>query len=122
MNNFQIKEHLIILERKLLNSVERKSVEEISPLFTDDYIEFGSSGKIYNKKDTIEALQEEPSLQISAYNFKVNLLVPETALVTYTAVKKDKTNNEIASLRSSVWKKTNERWQIVFHQGSKIQK
>jgi hypothetical protein len=119
----QIKEQLISLEEKLLNPAVRKSVEEVSQLLADDYSEIGSSGKVYNKKDTIEALKKEPTGQISAHDCKVNLLTPEVALVTYIAVKKDKANDEIKSLRSSFWKKTGEKWQIVFHQGTnKIQK
>ena len=121
--NSQIKEHLKSLEEKLLNLGVRKSVEEFFQLLADDYTEFGSSGKVYNKKDTIEALRKKPAGQISAHDFKVNLLTPEVALVTYTAVKRDNANNETASLRSSLWKKTGEKWQIVFHQGTnKIQK
>lgn len=114
----QIKEHLISLEEKLLNPSIRKSVEEVSQLLADDYREFGSTGKVYNKKDTIEALQNEPAGQISAHDFKVNLLTSEVALLTYTAVKRDNANNETTSLRSSLWKKTGENWQIIFHQGT----
>ena len=114
----QIKEHLILLEEKLLNPSIRKSIEEVSQLLADDYVEFGSSGKVYKKKDTIEALQKEPAGQISAHDFKVNLLTPEVTLVTYTAVKKDNLDSETKSLRSSVWQKTGEKWQIVFHQGT----
>ena len=116
----QIKEHLISLEEKLLNPAIRKSVEEVSQLLADDYMEFGGSGKVYNKKDTIEALQKEPAGQISAHDFKINLLTPEVALLTYTAIKRDSANNETTSLRSSLWKKTGENWQIVFHQGSVV--
>ena len=114
----QIITHLISQEEKLLNPSVRKSVEEVTQLLADDYREFGSSGKVYNKKDTIEALHKETTGQISTHDFKVNLLAPEVALVTYTAVKRDNANNETTSLRSSLWKKTGERWQIVFHQGT----
>ena len=116
----QIKEQLKSLEEKLLNPEVRKSVEEISQLLADDYTELGSSGKVYNKKDTIEALQKGLAGQISAHDFKVNLLTLEVALVTYAAVRRDNSNNKISSLRSSLWKKTGGNWQIVFHQGTVI--
>jgi hypothetical protein len=120
--DLQIKEYLVSLENKLLSAAVRKSAEEIAQLLADDYLEYGSSGKVYNKKDTIEALQSEPVIEISAHDFEVKLLTPEVALVRYIAVKKDKTIIDASSLRSSLWKKTGENWQIVFHQGSKIQK
>ena len=130
--DLQIKEYLVSLENKLLSAAVRKSAEEIAQLLADDYLEYGSSGKVYNKKDTIEALQSEPVIEISAHDFEVKLLTPEVALVRYIAVKKDKTiieketdslKNKIyiaiknykseikkISLRSSVWKKTGENW------------
>ena len=120
--DLQIKEFLVSLENKLLSAAVRKSAEEIAQLLADDYLEYGSSGKVYNKKDTIEALQSEPVIEISAHDFEVKLLTPEVALVRYIAVKKDKTIINASCLRSSLWKKTGENWQIVFHQGSKIQK
>lgn len=118
----QIKEHLISLEEMLHNPSIRKSVDEVSHLLADDYVEFGSSGTVYNKKDTIEALQKESAGQISAHDFKVNLLTTEVGLVTYTAVKKDDSDSESKSLRSSLWKKKGEKWQIVFHQATKVVK
>ena len=122
LKDVQIKKQFISLEEKLFNPLIRKSAEEVSHLLSDDYLEFSSSEKIYYKKDALQALQEEHTQQISAYDFNVNLLTPEIALVTYTAVKNDKTNINATSLRSSLWKKTEENWQIVFHQASKIQK
>ena len=116
----RIKEHLISLEEKLLNPEVRKSVEEVSKLLADDFIEFGSSGNVYNKKDMIEALRKELAEQISVHDLKLNLLIPEAALVTYPAMKKDDSDNETTSLRCSVWKKTGEKWQIVFHQGTPL--
>jgi hypothetical protein len=120
--DMKVKEYLISLEEKLVNPNIRKSDEELSQLLSDEYLEFGVSGNTYNKKDTIETLKREPSGQISVLDLKVNLLTPEIALITYTAVKKDNPNFEIVSLRSSLWKKTGKDWQIVFHQGSYIQK
>ena len=122
LKDIQIKKQLISLEEKLLNPLIRKSAEEVFHLLSEDYLEFSSSEKIYYKKDALEALQKEHTQQISAYDFNVNLLTPEFAPVTYTAVKNDKTKNNATSLRSFLWKKTGENWQVVFHQGSKIQK
>ena len=94
----QVIDYLISLEENLFNPEVRKSLDEVSQLLADDYREFGSSGKVYNKKDTIQTLQKEPAGQISAHDFKVNLLTPEVALLIYTAVKRDNANNETVEI------------------------
>jgi hypothetical protein len=50
-------------------------------LLSDDYLGFGNSGKVYNKKDAIEFLLSEAAIEISEYDFKANLLTSEVALV-----------------------------------------
>ena len=94
----------------MCNFIIRKSVEEVSELLSDNYLEFGGSGKLYYKKDALIALQNEDTQQISAQDFNVNLLTPEVALVTYIAIKNYKSEIKKISLRSSVWKKTGENW------------
>jgi hypothetical protein len=47
------------LEQSLLEPSVRQSVTLLNQLIADDFIEFGSSGKIYNKKDIIDSLPSE---------------------------------------------------------------
>jgi hypothetical protein len=51
-------------------------------------------------------------------NFYVRQISSEVALVTYCAVIENSLGIEIDSLRSSIWKSTNGKWQILFHQGT----
>jgi hypothetical protein len=107
------------LEERLLQSDVRKSAEDVAALLAGDFIEFGSSGRIFNKQQIIAALQDETSIRISLTNFRVQLLAPDVSLITYLAIRLDATENQSASsLRSSIWKLIEGRWQIVFHQGT----
>ncbi|MFA6585979.1 MAG: DUF4440 domain-containing protein [Candidatus Paceibacterota bacterium] len=110
------------LETKLHRKKVRNSPKAVSELLADDFIEFGSSGYIYNKNDTLKSLAEEKvDLEISVKDFKVKELSSDIVLVTYQASKLDPKNaTKYESLRSSIWKLTDRKWQMVFHQGTRI--
>ncbi|WP_375472314.1 DUF4440 domain-containing protein [uncultured Nostoc sp.] len=48
------------LEERLLQPDVRKSAKDIMDLLADEFIEFGSSGRVFNKQQIIESLQNEP--------------------------------------------------------------
>jgi hypothetical protein len=46
-------------------------------------------------------------------------LAPGVVLVTYNAVRQDESEEQLAySLRSSIWRLSEGRWQMIFHQGT----
>jgi hypothetical protein len=121
-NNRPVEGHLQALELELLRPDGRKSPELLSSLLADDFTEFGSSGRIFRKQDIIEALRAEPPGRFSVSDLRVKILGGGVALVTYRAVTRDEANySESASLRSSLWVINDGRWQMLFHQGTKIQ-
>ncbi|HXS02323.1 MAG TPA: nuclear transport factor 2 family protein [Pyrinomonadaceae bacterium] len=103
------------LERQLLVSQFRKSVLA-SKLLAEDFVEFGSSGRQFNKEQILAALQAEAPVEITASQFKVQLLSSQVALVTYHAQRH--TEPPVHTLRSSIWQQREGQWQIVFHQGT----
>jgi hypothetical protein len=103
------------LELSLLNTDTRKS-NLIADLLSEDFREFGSSGVIHTKADVIASLQSELPTYISAENFNVRHLSPQTALITYQACRH--TDPPIFSLRSSIWHHGPVGWQMLFHQGT----
>lgn len=110
------------LEMKLLSTEIRKSPHELSQLFSDDFVEFGSSGKVYNKPEVVHALQHEPETKFEVVDFKINPLSPEVVLATYRVKKiRVEENKTTQSLRSSIWKLSDIGWQLVFHQGTRIE-
>ena len=115
-----IEHHLRQLEEALLTPTIRLSPESVSSLLADEFRECGSSGHIYDKQQTLEALQTESAAQWSIADFRVIVLVADVALVTYRATRRDTLEQQTTvSLRSSIWIMRDARWQMVFHQGTK---
>jgi hypothetical protein len=100
------------LETSLLNPSTRKSVEKLNELIADDFVEFGSFGRIYTKKDILKYLPIEDHHELTVEDFMVKELAQNVVLATYSLN---------GCLRSSIWKNTNEKWQMVFHQGRRVQ-
>jgi hypothetical protein len=106
------------LEEKLLKPEVRRSADDVARLLADEFIEFGSSGCIFNKSQVISSLQQEvpeAAVRISIEDFVTRRLAPHVVLVTYRTVRSD---TAVQRLRSSIWKFEGGRWQMVFHQGT----
>lgn len=109
------------LEERLLLPEVRQSAKEVAALLADDFVEFGSSGQVFNKQQIIEGLQQEAPVQRSMLEFKVSALAPDVILATYQAVRHSGPNEPpTSSRRSSIWKWKEGRWQMVFHQGTLV--
>ena len=104
------------LELSLLEPGIRHSHAQLDKLIADDFIEFGSSGKVYNKNDLLKFLPSEGVREFSVADFEVKELSQNVILATYKTIE-----NGAFSLRSSIWKQYGDEWQMVFHQGTKVQ-
>lgn len=107
MNKFEM------LERKLLEPKIRTSVDDLSLMIADNFQEIAKSAKVYTKNEVIQALAKEKDRKIEAYDFNSIALSDTVCLITYKTKE-----NEVISLRSSIWIKQDQRWQIIFHQGT----
>ena len=65
----------------------------------------------------------EPTVHRSLLDFNTSVLAPGAVLVTYRTVRQGAVPDEqpIHSLRSSIWKLIDGRWQMLFHQGTRSQ-
>ena len=116
-----LKELIRHLEERLLQADVRQSAQDVAKLLADDFIEFGSSGRIFDKQTTIAALKHESPTEISLTDYQARILAPDIVLVTYRAVRSTSAPAQtIQSLRSSIWKRLDSRWQLVFHQGTPL--
>ena len=106
------------LERLMLEA-DQRGVERVADLLCDDFQEFGTSGRVYDKAEVLAALSDGPRVQLSASDFAVALLSPRLALLTYRAVRRSQP--QVASLRSSLWRYEEGRWRLRFHQGTVVQ-
>lgn len=101
------------LETSLLTSAVRHSTAQLNKLISEDFVEFGSSGKVYTKRDLLSSLPKEIAQTFVIEDFKVMELSENVLLATYRVKIEG-----ILSLRSSIWKQIEFEWQIVFHQGT----
>lgn len=113
------------LEQALHRPEVRASRAAVAALLADSFMEFGSSGRIYDKTLVIDALAKEaaapPSPLPELSNFTVQMLAPDAVLVTYRSARP--AVGEAAErnvLRSSIWQQTAGTWQMLFHQGTII--
>lgn len=109
------------LEQSLLDPAVRHDRSRMLALLAEDFLEFGSSGRVWTRKTIIDLLAKETAFvppQIEEFNCA--LLAPELALVTYRTVRTDEKSSErLASLRSSIWTCTTGEWKMRFHQGTR---
>ena len=112
-------EEITILEKELISPEIRGSVESLAELLTDDFVEFCSSGEIVNKAQTIDSLSRGETVLINSDGFKGRELAEGLVLLTYVS-----TDNKTGTmaLRSSIWKFTDGKWRMTFHQGTRIPK
>jgi hypothetical protein len=111
------------LEQSLLDSAVRRDGERLRQLLADDFLEFGSSGRIWTRKSIIDLLTTELNFQPPEIEeFQCACLSEKVALVTYRTVRTDgKTGERLCcSLRSSIWTRQDGEWRMRFHQGTRI--
>lgn len=105
------------LELSHLNPETRHSVKKLENLLADDFVEFGSSGKIYHKNDILKWLPLESPRQFIIEDFSALILAEDIVLATYKLK-----SESVSSLRSSLWKFNGNEWKMVFHQGTKCER
>ncbi len=109
-----VAQELRALEEYLLRSDVRANPDLLQAVLDDDFVEFGSSGRIFDKRSITHALAQEAPWQYTLSEFHATTLSEEVVLVTYRL-----NIAEIKTLRSSLWKRVNGTWKIVFHQGTR---
>jgi hypothetical protein len=116
-----ISEPLLELEKKLLDPVLRRSPQKLAPMLAVDFVEFGSSGRAYDKKQVLYALRKQLPGRLIIEEFRVREISPTAALVTYRARAESADHQtEKYPLRSSLWVRRGGDWQMAFHQGTLV--
>jgi hypothetical protein len=109
-----LREHLFHLEKELLKPEIRNSPEKLEYILSDKFFEFGSSGNVWTKEDIV-SIDGIGCAKMSIHQFEVSHLAEGVALATYRVF--NETRNQ-HTLRSSIWKHIDGRWQMFFHQGT----
>lgn len=109
-----LKELIFNLENLLLQPDIRSSPEELNKLLAEEFFEYGSSGNVWYKSD-FTSNGGLSVVNMKLYDFEIYSLSNNAVLATYKI--NDETRNQ-HSLRSSIWKQIDGRWQMFFHQGT----
>jgi len=118
-----VSELIKALEFELLQPEVRKSSDRLDELLADNFLEIGASGRNYNKQDILNELPEQYEIKFTLKNFNTIEISPDTILATYQVEKEIPCSNEkIFSSRSSIWKNKDGNWQMIFHQGTNMDK
>jgi len=108
------------LEASLLASEVRTSRDKLNRLLADDFVEYGSSGLVYDKKDVLKSLPTAPATTCHLYDFVTIEFSDSLVQTRFKTDRLDPDGTKLTSLRSSLWKKTGDNWRMFFHQGTPV--
>ena len=120
MSKDDLLNHLRELEVALHQPSIRSDPDRLDTLLHDSFTEFGRSGRSYNKTDVMrQLLSEQPTRTIWSQDFSVAEIAAGVALLTYKSAHLDGNGKVYRhTLRSSIWQRTADGWQMRFHQGT----
>ena len=105
-------------EEDLWRTEVRFSREKMDSLLDDAFVEVGASGRVYTREQTLNVEPQEIHARLPLPDFSAQLLASSVALVKYRSVETNADGTKREAMRTSIWKKKQKRWRIVFHQGT----
>jgi hypothetical protein len=116
-----VTDELFRLERALAERDHAAVRGGLGALLDPDFLEFGSSGRTWDRAETIEALlpQAAPG-PLDFRDWTARPLAEGVVLVTYT-LSEASHGGWRTTRRSSVWHARDGRWQLLFHQGTPVE-
>ncbi len=124
-----VSDHLKHLEETLLTSSVRKDRTQVAALLAEEFREIGSSGRTFSRAEIQAELQaefqaelqaESPLREVALSDFTCTMLSDTLALVIYRTVRSTPPAPPSSAWRSSLWVFREDRWQILFHQGTRV--
>lgn len=101
------------LERELLGPLVRGDIGRTAVLLHPDFMEIGSSGRVWTRDAMMMALQEDPGERTDIEILGADRIGADAVLLTYRSYARSG-----ATLRSSLWVLDGGRWRLRFHQGT----
>jgi ribonuclease HI len=101
------------LERELLGPLVRGDIGRTAVLLHPDFMEIGSSGRVWTRDAMMMALEEDPGERTDIEILGVDRVGTGAVLLTYRSFARSGT-----TLRSSLWVLDGNRWRLRFHQGT----
>lgn len=116
----QDKAHLYELEESLWRDETRFDQEYMEQVLAVDFFEFGRSGKIYTRAECLAIPAQKIGAKFPLREFHINELTSEVVQVTYISEIVGANGKTHLGNRSSLWQKSDGRWQLKFHQGTVV--
>lgn len=110
---------IIKQEVQLLDKID--SIEVLAELIDNEFIEVGSSALIYDKAEVMRWLRSEDQSERVGTLFKARPLAENIILLTYmSSITSTPLAESKQAMRSSIWRLTEGKWRMVFHQGTPV--
>ncbi len=108
------------LEIELQQSAARSDASRLDALLHPEFREFGRSGRSYSRADMFAHLLEATShATVVADRFELRRPAPDVGLLTYRSAHRGVDGAlERHTLRTSIWQRSRNGWQLSFHQGT----
>jgi hypothetical protein len=108
---------VIDLEVRLLQPLVRASPLDLEKLLHQDFIEFGASGRMWDRSQMITSLSgvqlSGDEAPVTASDITGVRLADDVVHVTYVSLR-----DQRYARRSSIWRRTDAGWRLYFHQGT----
>lgn len=101
------------LERELLRPDVRSDIGRTGVLLHPEFMEIGSSGRIWTRDAMMMSLEESPGGPMELELISADRIGADSILLTYRSRSRDG-----AALRSSIWVLHGGQWRLRFHQGT----
>lgn len=121
MPRFSDLEEIRSLEEALHRPEIRRSREAVEDLLAEGFMEFGASGRVYERATIIDQLAEQGDDndgELLASNYALKPISNDAVLLTYETERSYQDGSKRRVLRSSIWKHNGLKWQMLFHQGT----
>ncbi|WMN62234.1 nuclear transport factor 2 family protein (plasmid) [Pseudoalteromonas xiamenensis] len=115
----QLLAHLIDQERQLLEPEVRSDPNALGALLDDEFYEISANGLVFNKHHVLTRLPKEKVPQFYNQQFTGRMLHEHIVQLSYRAAYRSTARSEFHfSMRMSLWRFKNNRWQLYYHQGT----
>jgi hypothetical protein len=95
------------------------SIQNLEDRIHDEFIEFGKSGHIFDKRSIVEYLSNlEADRDIDILSFEIKNISENLLIANYISYEK---GIKTKALRTSIWKKEYSDWKLYFHQGTETE-
>lgn len=102
---------------KLEYAIANRTLDAASKMLSADFIEFGSSGRVFTKEDYLKSASSNEKHEYKITNFILKKIDSITYLTTYKSIYRD-----AYALRSSLWQLIDDDLKMIFHQGTTTNK